>query len=110
MIKRYDYSDEGMERDELGQYVEYLDHLRYVAEHEKNELDFEGWIERIFPQADIDFMQKSDGKELIVTIGDINAQITVPAADWATKEGRMNAVQWVCKALLTELLNRCVKP
>lgn len=110
MIKRYDtdgYGDIG--ENDSGRFVKYEDHERYMQEYADNALDYDKWMQRIFPQAHLEVYRKNGTVLLSAMLGEINAQVETTQAEWYGKDGRMAAVQWLCKALLTELLNRCAK-
>jgi hypothetical protein len=122
MIQRYSPGfSETMVEDVGGSYVLHKEFIQMVDQCEDNRLDFIRWFREVFPNRDfclvVSFSEYSvpeaitvtkyvDGGNNIVAMVEINESNRVR---WHEKEVRANAVQWLCKALMTGLLNKAME-
>jgi hypothetical protein len=111
MIQRYSPGNyaEMNEDDRHGEYVKYNDMLEYM----RNGLDYQDWFKAVFPDSLLVIKYGHPGNgdfaTLIATQNCVISQVSGTQEQWESKDGRANMVQWLCKALMTGLLNNAME-
>ncbi len=113
MIQKYEMDFEhGMQPSDMGDYVRYSDHLTAI-ENLKTSKDYMKWFRALFPHHDLMLEINEEAGDNYATLhanhSGICAQVSGTQEQWESKDGRANMVQWLCKALMTGLLNKAME-